>query len=86
MLENLRQNKFLIEKGKKFKIYYFLIETNHTIDSDINIGDISYLYKLNHINQESKNENQQILMDIEKIRQLEETVNTNIKTYAKKKT
>ncbi len=81
MLENLRQNKLLIEKGKKFKIYYFLIESNHTIDSDINIGDISYLYNLNHINQERKNENQQLLMDIEKIRQLEETVNTNIKTY-----
>lgn len=78
MLENLRQNKLLIEKGKKFKIFYFIIESNHIIDSDIDIGDIAYLYILDHINYESGSENVQTLNEIKKIQDILET---NPKSY-----
>jgi len=81
MLENLRQNKLLIEKGKKFKIYYFLIESNHDIDSDIDIGNIAYLYILDHIKNGNKSENGQILNEIQKIQQIEDALDTNTKSY-----
>ena len=66
MLENLRQNKLLIEKGKKFNLYYFLTETNHIFDSDIDIGNIAYLYILDHVNHESRNENGQTITEIKR--------------------
>lgn len=78
MLENLRQNKLLIEKGKKIKTCYFIIESNHIFDSDIDIGDIAYLYILEHINHESRSENEQTLNEIEKI---QDTLDTNTKSY-----
>ncbi|MHA1380166.1 MAG: tetratricopeptide repeat protein [Candidatus Helarchaeota archaeon] len=81
MLENLRQNKLLIEKGKKFKIYYFLIETNHNIESDINIGDISFLYNLDHVNYDGGDDNRQLISDIKKIQQADEFLDTNNKVY-----
>lgn len=81
MLENLRQNNLLIEKGKKFSIYYFLIETNHIFSSDVEIGNIAYLYILDHIEYEKKNENGQLLDEIKKIQQIKDIIDTNVKSY-----
>ena len=81
MLENLRQNKLLIEKGKKFEVYYFLIETNHIFDSDIDIGNIAYLYILDHVNYESRNEDEKENNEIKKVQQMEDTRDINTKLY-----
>jgi len=70
-----------MEKGKKFKIYYFLIESNQKIDTDIEIGNIAYLYNLDHIEYENRSENSQILNEIKKIKQVENTININTRTF-----
>lgn len=45
-----------MEKGKKYSLYYFLIESAEKIDSEIKIGNIAYLYNLDRIDYESTNE------------------------------
>lgn len=49
MLENLKSNKELLEKGKKFNNYYFLIESPVKINEDFRINDFSHFYQLEHI-------------------------------------
>ncbi|MFX0156318.1 MAG: hypothetical protein ACFE9Q_17485, partial [Candidatus Hodarchaeota archaeon] len=48
MLENLKSNKELLEKGKKFNYYNFLIESPAIINKDFRINGDSYLYQLDH--------------------------------------
>lgn len=81
MLENLRQNKLLIEKGKKFRFYYFLIESAKKIDNDIEIGNIAYLYVLEHIDFEVITEGEPFINEIKKIWELEKTFNMQSKSY-----
>jgi len=81
MLENLRQNKLLIEKGKKYSLYYFLIESTDKINSEIKIGNIAYLYNLTCIDYESTNENGQLINEIKKIWQYENNFNIQTKSY-----
>lgn len=49
MLENLRSNKELLEKGKRFNFHYFLIESPAKIDENFQINDFSYIYKIDQI-------------------------------------
>ncbi len=81
MLENLRQNKLLIEKGKKYSLYYFLIESTDKINSEIKIGNIAYLYNLNCIDFESASEERQLINEIKKIWQYENNFNIQTKSY-----
>ena len=81
MLENLRQNKLLIEKGKKYSLYYFLIESNKKFDLEIEIGDIAYLYNLDRIDYESISEEGQLINEIKKISQFESKFDIQTKSY-----
>ena len=81
MLENLRQNKLLIEKGKKYSLYYFLIESNGNIDLEIQIGNIAYLYTLDHIDYENFSGDGQFINEIKKVWQLENNFDTKTKSY-----
>ena len=81
MLENLRQNKLLIEKGKKYSLYYFLIESHKKINSEIEIGNIAYLYTLDHIDYESVSEDGHMINEIKRIWQLENNFDIQTKSY-----
>lgn len=77
MLENLRQNKIVIEKGKKFSIHYFLIESDKKIECDINIAGIAYLYILDHVNFRKKG----ITKNLKNIKQIGNFYHPNINNY-----
>jgi len=80
MLENLRQNKLLIEKGKKYDLYYFLIESDKKLDVEIEIGNIIYLYTLDHIDYKRISEEGQLINEIKKIWQLEKNFDIQTKS------
>ena len=81
MLENLRQNKILIEKGKKYDLYYFLIESDKKFDLEIEIGNIAYLYNLDRVDYESFNKDGQLRNEIKKIWQFEKNFELKTKSY-----
>ncbi|KKN10354.1 hypothetical protein LCGC14_1037470 [marine sediment metagenome] len=81
MLENLRQNKILIEKGKKYDLFYFLIESDKKIDLEIEIGNIVYLYTLNHIDYNRISEEGLLLNEIKRICLSEKSFDKQTKSY-----
>ncbi len=81
MLENLRQNKLLIEKWKKYSLYYFLIESDKKFDIELEIGDIAYLYNLDRIDYENISEEGQLINEIKNISQFESKFGLQTKSY-----
>jgi len=49
-VDNLNDNFRLIEKGKRWNYYYFVIETEKNIEIDINITNMGYIFNLDHLN------------------------------------
>ena len=79
LLENLRSNKELLEKGKRFNFYYFLIESPAKINENFKINDFSYFYKIDQIN-DSENDfkNENIKKAVINLNQIKKTIkNTN---------
>jgi len=74
MLENLKNNKNLLKKGKKFKNYYYLIESPVKINIDIKIEDFACFYQIDHSkHQSSENEyNEQAIKALNKFKNREE--------------
>ena len=50
LLENLKNNKEFLEKGKRFNYHYYLIESSTKINEDFKINDFARFYQINHIN------------------------------------
>ena len=49
LLENLKSNNELLEKGKRFNFYYYLIESPAKINEDFKINDLSHFHILDHV-------------------------------------
>ncbi len=49
LLENLKSNNDLLEKGKRFNFYYYLIESPAKINEDFKINDLSHFHILDHV-------------------------------------
>jgi len=67
LLENLKSNKDLLDKGKKYNFYYFLVESSFLSNKEFQIDNFAYFYQLNHINFEA-NDNKSIKDAIKKLK------------------
>lgn len=79
LLENLKSNKELLEKGKLFKYNYYLIESRAKINEDFKINDFSHFYQVEHINESERDfENENIKKAISNLKKIKtQENNTN---------
>jgi tetratricopeptide (TPR) repeat protein len=73
MLENLKTNKELLKKGKKFNFNYYLIETSKKISNNIKVDDFAYFYQIVHVsNTNSENKDvEQAIKDLNNFKKME---------------
>ena len=73
MLENLKTNKELLKKGKKFNFNYYLIETSKKIINNIKVDDFAYFYQIVHVsNKNSENKDvEQAIKDLNNFKKME---------------
>ena len=69
LLENLKSNREFLEKGKKFKFHYYLIESPLKINYNFKIGNLSYLFQIEYINDQNDHDENvtRALEDLNKI-------------------
>jgi len=79
LLENLKSNKELLEKGKIFKYNYYLIESRAKINEDFKINNFSHFYQIEHINESERDfENENIKKAISVLKKIKtQDNNTN---------
>jgi len=77
LLENLKSNREFLEKGKKFKFHYYLIESPLKINYNFKIGNLSYLFQIEYINDQNDHDENvtRALEDLNKIKNRENNTN-----------